>query len=102
MMRWATTGLHPLTGRSMITPVDNAESRLASRERDVVGNDRVGETLQVERANLFSRYASFERDVDVLTQQNLAVLGLAAEPRRDIAHGANHGVPGAFRKADLA
>jgi len=29
----------------MIAPVNNAESRLASRERDVVGNDRLGETL---------------------------------------------------------
>jgi len=66
----------------MIVPVDNAESRLASRERHVIGNDRLGETLQDKRAKLFSRYASFECDVDALTEQNLAVLGLAAEPCR--------------------
>ena len=76
----AISGLHLLTGRSMIVPVDNAESRLASRERHVIGNDRLGETLQDKRAKLFSRYASFECDVDALTEQNLAVLGLAAEP----------------------
>src|SRR5262249_3087836 len=52
--------------------------------------------------NLFSRYASFERHVDALTEQNLAVLGLAAEPCRDIAHGANRSVAGALGKSDLA
>ena len=86
----------------MIAPVDNAESRLASRERHVVGNDRLGETLQDKRANLFSRYASFERYVDALRKQNLAVLGLAAEPCRDIAYGPNRSVSGALGKSDLA
>src|SRR6516164_9084312 len=86
----------------MIVPVDNAENRLASRERHVVGNDRLGETLQDKRAKLFSRYASFERHVDALTEQNLAVLGLAAEPCCDIAHGANRGVAGPLGKSDLA
>jgi hypothetical protein len=57
----AKTGLHPLIGHSMIAPIDNGKSRLASRERHVVGDDRLGETLQDKRANLFSRYASFER-----------------------------------------
>src|SRR5262249_8333201 len=66
------------------------------------GNDRLGETLQDNHANLFSRYASFERHVDALTEQNLAVPGLAAEPRRDIAHGAYRGVSGALGKSDLA
>jgi hypothetical protein len=66
MTRWANTGLHLLTGRSMIAPVDDAESRLAGRERHVVGDDRLGETLQGKRANMFSRYASFERHVDAL------------------------------------
>ena len=66
----------------MTTPVDNAESRLASRKWHVVGDDGLGETFQDKRANLFSRYASFERHVDALTEQNLAVLGLAAEPCR--------------------
>src|SRR5580693_4571831 len=74
MTRCANTGLHLLTGRSMIAPVDNAESRLASRERHVVGNDRLGETLQDKRAKLFSRYASSECHVDALTEQNLADL----------------------------
>src|SRR5439155_18261963 len=98
----ARTGLHPLTGRSMIAPVDNAESRLAWRERHVVGNDRLGETFQGKRANLFSRHASFERHVNTLTEQNLAVLGLAAEPCRDIAHGSDRGVSRPLGKSDLA
>jgi hypothetical protein len=41
----AKTGLHLLTDRSMIALVDNAESGLAGRERHVVGDDRLGETL---------------------------------------------------------
>src|SRR5262252_3517723 len=86
----------------MISPVDNAERRLAGRERHVVGDDRMGETLQGERSNLFSRYASFERHVNELTEQNLAVLGFATEPCRDIAHGANGSVAGALGKSDLA
>src|SRR5262245_8662458 len=86
----------------MIAPVDNAERRLADRDWHVVGDDRLGETLQDKRANLFSRYASFERHVDALTKQNLAVLGLAAEPCRDIAHGANRSVSGPLGKSDLA
>src|SRR5215813_307350 len=101
-LKGANTGLHPLTGRSMIAPVDDAERRLAGGERHVVGDDRLGETLQGKRANLFSRYASFERHVDALTEQNLAVLGLAAESCRHIAHGANRGVAGALGKSDLA
>src|SRR5215471_19560942 len=86
----------------MIAPVDNAESRLAGRGRHVVGNDRLGETLQGKRANMFSRYASFECHVDALTEQNLAVLGLAAEPCRHVAHGADRSVSGALGKSDLA
>src|SRR4030095_4775243 len=88
------------TGRSMIALVDNAESLLARHERHVVGHDRVGETLQDKRADLFSRNASFECHVDALTEQNLAVPGLAAEPCRYIAHGANRSVSGALGKSD--
>src|SRR5262245_3430 len=86
----------------MIAPVVNAERRLAGRERHVARDDRLGETLQGERADLFSRYASFERHVDALTEQNLAILGLAAEPCRDIAYGADRRVAGALGKSALA
>src|SRR5215467_3504797 len=86
----------------MIAPVDNAERRLADRERHVVGDDWLGETLQGERPNLFSRYASFERHVNALTKQNLTVLGLATKPCRNIAHGADRRVAGALGKSDLA
>jgi hypothetical protein len=57
-----------------------------------------GESLQDERANLFGCYASFARRVEALTEQNLAVLGLVAEPRRDIADGADRGIAGALGK----
>jgi hypothetical protein len=40
-------------------PFDNAEGRLAGRERNVVGHYRLRETLQAERANLFGCDAPF-------------------------------------------
>src|SRR5262245_24115266 len=80
---------------------DNTESRLNARERHVVGHNRLGEALQRERANLFSCHSSLERGVDALAEQNLAVLRLGAEPRRDIAHRADRGIAGAFGKPDL-
>jgi hypothetical protein len=39
--------------QTLCGPFDNTESRLAGRERHVVGHDRLGESLQSERANLF-------------------------------------------------
>src|SRR5262249_7413376 len=101
-LQFRATNRHPPNGRLVRTPVDNAESRLAGRERHVVSDDRLGETLQDKRATLFSRYTSFERHVDALSEQYLALLGLAAEPCRDIAHGANRSVAGALGKSDLA
>jgi hypothetical protein len=41
---------HPNT---LWTALDNTESRLAGRERHVVGHCWLGETLQGKRANLF-------------------------------------------------
>src|SRR5205085_11244504 len=61
-----------------------------------------GEALEGERANLFGYDASLEGDINALTEQNLAVLGLGAEPRCDVAHRANGGIAGALREADLA
>jgi hypothetical protein len=40
--------------------------------------------------------------IDALTEKNLVVLGLGAEPRCDVAHRADRGVAGAVGKADLA
>ena len=51
----------------MWTAFDNTESRLDGRERHVVGHYRLGETFQGERAELFERDASFERDGDALS-----------------------------------
>ena len=72
------------------------------REWHVVGYYRLGEALEGERAKVFSCDASPQRDIDALTEQNLTVLGLSAEPGRNIAHGADRGVARAFEEADLA
>jgi len=40
-------------------PFDNTESWLGGRERYVVGNYRLGEALEGERANLFGNDVSF-------------------------------------------
>ena len=75
---------------------------MARCERHVVSHDRLGEALQGERANLFGGNASLQRDIDALTEQNLAVLGLGTEPGRDIAYRADCGVARAFGEPDLA
>ena len=80
---------------------DNAESGLTTYERHVEGHYRLGEALEGERTNLFGCEASPQRDIDALTEQNLAVLGLSAQPGGDIAHGANCGVARPLGKADL-
>src|SRR5262245_13858692 len=81
---------------------DNAESRLTTYERHIVGDHRLSEALEGERANLFGCDASPQRDIDALAEQNLAVLGLSAEPGGDIAHRPDRGIAGAVRKTDLA
>ena len=40
------------------------KSRLGGRERDVVGHDRLRETLEGERADLFGLRRSLQRDID--------------------------------------
>src|SRR5579863_9399605 len=76
-------------------------SRNLTANRHVVGNYRLRETLEGERANLFGGDASLQRGIDALTEQNLAVLCLSAETSGDIAHRADRGVAGALREADL-
>src|SRR5215831_1194721 len=86
-------------GRS---PFDHTKSRLAGRERHVVGHYRLGETLEGKRAKLFGGDASLERYIDPLAEQYLAVLSLSTEPSRHIAYRADCGVAGALGKPDLA
>ena len=71
-------------------------------ERHVVSHYRLGEALEGERADLFGCDASPERDIDALTEQNLAVRGLGTKTGGDIAHRADRGITGAFGKPDLA
>src|SRR5947207_15677229 len=86
----------------MWTAFDNTEGRLGGRERHVVGHYRLGEPFEGERADFFERCRPFDRDGDTLSDEDLPVLGLSAKPRGEIAHGADRGVAGAFREADLA
>src|SRR6516164_9331829 len=81
---------------------DNAESGLTTYERHVVGYYGLGEALESERANLFGCEASPQRDIDALTEQNLAVLGLSTKTGGDIAHCTDRGVAGALGEPDLA
>ena len=67
---------------------DNAESRLNGRERHVVGHYRLGEALQVKLTNLFHRHCIFDRDGDRLSEKDLSILGLSAQPRGEIANSA--------------
>ena len=57
---------------------DNAESRLTTYERHVVGHYRLGEAFQGELADFFEWCSLFDRDGDSLCNKDLAVLGLGA------------------------
>jgi hypothetical protein len=48
----------PHSNTLRVAPFDNTKNRLGGRERHVVGHDRLGETLEGERANLFGCEAS--------------------------------------------
>ena len=65
---------------------------MTSRERHIVGDNRLGETLEGERADLFSRDASSQRHIDELTEQDLAVLRFGTETGGDIADRADRRV----------
>src|SRR5262249_35643201 len=48
------------------------------------------------------RYGLLDRDGHSLSDKDLSILGFSAKPRGEIAHSADRGIAGAFRKADLA
>ena len=87
----------------------NAPSRLLRSDGDDVGANnwdvegyhRLGQPLQYERAKLLGFNASFERRVNALAEQDLAVLGLSAKTCGDITHRADRSLAGAIGKADL-
>jgi hypothetical protein len=68
-----------LHSNTLWAPFDKTKSRLGGRERYVVGQYRLGEALQSERANLFGYDASLQCDIDALAEQNLPVLGLGTK-----------------------
>src|SRR6516164_5243362 len=51
--------------------------------------------------DFFERYGILDRDGHSLSDKDLPILGLSAKTRGEIAHGADRGIAGAFRKADL-
>jgi hypothetical protein len=68
---------------------------------NVKGHYRLGQPFEGKRADFFKRYGLLDRDGYALSDKDLSVLGLSAKPRSEIAHGADRGRAGAFRKADL-
>lgn len=71
-------------------------------DRHVVGDDRLGQALQCKRADLFGGDTSFQRDIDTLAEQDLAVRGLGTETSGDIANRTDCSVPGALGRPQLA
>src|SRR5215471_6821261 len=57
--------------------------------------------FQRERSDFFERYGILDRDGPSLSDKDLPILGFSAKTRGEIAHGADRGIAGAFRKADL-
>jgi hypothetical protein len=84
------------------SPFDNAESRLTTYEWHVVGHDRLGETLEGERADFFERCYLFDLNGDPLSNQDLPIFGFGAKAGGKIAYRANRGVAGTLGKTDLA
>ena len=81
---------------------DDAQSRLTTCEGHVVGHHRLCQPFQSKFADFFKRRRRFDCDSYPLSNKDLPVRGLGAEPGRNIAHCADRGVAGAFGKADLA
>src|SRR5262249_54116176 len=72
------------------------------RPAHVVNLDRLGEPLQLDIADLLQREQGLDGTCHPLADQDLAVLGLVAETRGDIAHRPDRGVIDPLGKADLA
>ena len=81
-----------LLSKTLWTPFDNTESRLAGRERDVGRDYWLRQPFQGQRTDFFERRCPFDRHGDALAKQYLSVLGLGTQPGGDIADGANCGV----------
>ena len=71
------------------------------RERHVVGQYRLGQAFQGKLADLFGRRSLFDSNRDSLSNEDLSVLRLGAQPCGEIAYSADRGVAGAVRESDL-
>ena len=72
---------------------DDTEGGWGHRERHIEGGYRLGETFQSKLADFFERRRPFDRDGDRLSEQDLSILGLSAQPRGEIANSADCGIP---------
>ena len=68
---------------------------------DIERDDRLGETLEGERPDIYKRCYLFDLNGDPLGNQDLPIFGLGTKARSKIAYRADRGVAGAVGKADL-
>src|SRR5262249_37076567 len=73
----------------------------ADRLRHIECRDRPAETLPLQVSEVFELPDPFDRASDAAADQDLPILGRGTEPGGEVAYGADRGVAGAFRKADL-
>jgi hypothetical protein len=81
---------------------DDTEGRRVSRERHIEGGDRLSEPLQRQAAEVFNCDQFLYCCSDAAGDQDLTILCFSTEPGDEVAHGADRGIAGALRKADLA
>src|SRR5205814_7769867 len=80
----------------------SASDRSRAKAGDVVDGDGLGKPFQHDVADLLEAGHRLDRAGHALADQDLAVLGLVAEPGGNIADCADRGVVDPLGKADLA
>ena len=70
--------------------------------RHVEDSNGLADAFQRHFAELFERYRAFDRRCDASTYQDLPILGLTGEPRREIRDRPDRGIVHTLGKADLA
>src|SRR5271163_610528 len=90
-----------ISSNALWASFDNAEGRLAGRERHVKRRYRLAETFQCQAAEVFEWDYLLYRGGDTTADQNLTVFRFGAEPSGEVAHRPNCCVARALGKADL-
>src|SRR5712692_4815982 len=89
-----------LASRSAAAAKDNGAVLLCVAHH-VEDGDGLAEALQRDIANFFQPGDTVGRGGDPLADQDLPVLGLGAQPGRQVAHRADRGVTDALGETDL-